>query len=63
MEPIDKLLNYLKGNHNWTRIYKPNELTYPISQSIEKNGKDICKSIEKLTESVDKLIKTFPIKE
>lgn len=57
LNPFDKLITFLKGNHTWTRIYKPNEITDPIAKAIKSSGDttaDAVKSIEKpLLEAVD----------
>ena len=51
MEPIDKLVNFLKGNHTWTRLYKPGEITDPISKAIEKSGENMGKTMADAMES------------
>ena len=48
LNPFDKLINFLKGNHTWTRIYKPNELTDPITKAIADNVKRTAKSVKKI---------------
>lgn len=48
LNPFDKLINFLKGNHTWTRIYKPNELTDPITKAIADNGKKFEDAFSKI---------------
>lgn len=49
---FDKLINFLKGNHTWTRIYKPNELTDPIARAIELNGEKTSKKLDDIFSKV-----------
>jgi hypothetical protein len=54
MDFIQKFITFLKGNHLWVRVYKPNEVTDPIAKAFSEGSEKTAKAIQ---ESGDKTAK------
>lgn len=55
MESLNRFINFLKGNHLWVRVYKPEEVTTPIAQAIKESNDKTVKTLTDVFKNVQSI--------